>query len=410
MVNLKLKDHREIGRELDLFSFYEVSPGAIFWHSKGYIIYKVLVEHLRKTLLSEGYEEISTPVLVKSKLFKKSGHFEFYKENMFNFIYEKEMYSLKPMNCPEASLIFSSKKRSYKELPIRYAEFGILHRNELSGVLGGAFRVRQFVIDDAHHFITPEQIQDEIHKLLLWSEDLYKKFDFHPEFYLATRPDKAMGDKRLWELAEKDLKQALKNSKVKYQIKEKDGAFYGPKIDIHIKDSQNRDWQLATIQLDFQIPEKMNLKYIDDKGKEMQPVIIHRAIYGSIERFIGIITEHYQGNFPLWISPVQVKVIPVSEKHFEFAKKVNNLLKENSIRSELDEDNSTVSLKIRNATLQKIPYMFIIGDKEIEKSKKNIKLLEDAFISVRTRDGKDLDFNNLYEFIQSLKKQLENFL
>ena len=403
MQDSKLKDHRQIGQELDLFSFHDVAPGAVFWHAKGWTIYKILVEYLRSNLLKNGYLEISTPALVKSNLFKQSGHWDFYNENMFNFKHEKEEYSLKPMNCPEAALIFSSKKRSYRELPLRLAEFGLLHRNELSGVLGGAFRVRQFVIDDAHHFVTTDQIQKEIHDLLVWSQKFYEDLGFNPEFYLATRPEKAMGDKKLWDEAEKDLEQALKDSQVKYSVKEKDGAFYGPKIDIHIKDSQNRDWQLATIQLDFQIPEKMNLNYIDKNGKQKRPVIVHRAILGSIERFIGILTEHFQGSFPYWLSPVQVSVLPVSEKHNNFSKKINDLLVNEGFRSELDDSDNTVGSKIRGATLQKVPYMLIIGDKEVAKSAKKIEKSNDIFVSIRTREGKDLGFKNLYEFIQTLK-------
>ncbi len=402
-----LKDHQHLGKELDLFSFHDIAPGAVFWHAKGWTIYKTLVEYLRSNLLKNGYLEISTPALVKSKLFKQSGHWDFYNENMFNFMHEKEMYSLKPMNCPEAALIFSSTKRSYKELPLRMAEFGILHRNELSGVLGGAFRVRQFVIDDAHHFMTPDQIQKEIHDLLIWSVEFYKNLGFNPEFFLATMPDKAMGDKKLWDIAEKALKQGLEEAKVKFSVKEKDAAFYGPKIDIHIKDSQDRDWQLATIQLDFQIPEKMDLNYVDSDGKLKRPVIIHRAILGSIERFIGILTEHFQGAFPLWLSPVQVLVLPISEKHNDFGRTINNILKNDGIRAELDYSNNTVGSKIRNATLQKVPYMLIIGDKEVSKSGKNIEKSKDIYISVRTREGKDFGFKNLYEFIQTLKTQIE---
>jgi threonyl-tRNA synthetase len=402
MQTSNIKDHRQIGQELDLYSFHDIAPGAVFWHAKGLIIFNTLIEYLRSNLLNQGYQEISTPVLVKSSLFKRSGHWDFYNENMFNFNHEKEMYSLKPMNCPEAALIFSSKKRSYKELPLRMAEFGVLHRNELSGVLGGAFRVRQFVIDDAHHFINPDQIQKEIHDLLVWSQKFYKDLGFNPEFYLATRPEKAMGDKKLWDKAEMDLEQALKDSKVKYSVKEKDGAFYGPKIDIHIKDSQDRDWQLATIQLDFQIPEKMNLSYTDKEGKPKRPVIVHRAMLGSIERFIGILTEHFQGTFPFWLSPIQVSVLPVSEKHNGFSKNIYSILQKNGVRAELDDNDNTIGSKIRSATLQKVPYMLIIGDKEVNKSSKNIKKAEEIFVSIRTREGKDLGFKNLYEFIQSL--------
>src|SRR3990167_6934381 len=247
-----LKDHRQIGAELDLYSFHDTAPGAVFWHHKGYLIYRSLQDYLRSELLSNGYDEVFTPVMVKSDLFKKSGHWDFYSENIFKLEQEKEIYALKPMNCPEACLIYGSKVRSYQELPIRLADFGILHRNELSGVLGGLFRVRQFTIDDAHHFVRPDQIQEEIHNLILLVVDFYKSFGFRSEFMLATKPDKAMGDPKLWIKAEEDLKTALEKLKIKYDIKEKDGAFYGPKIDIHIRDSQGRDWQLTTIQLDLE--------------------------------------------------------------------------------------------------------------------------------------------------------------
>src|SRR3989344_1818586 len=239
-MNNQLKDHRQLGQELDLFSFHEYAPGAVFWHHKGYLIYRTLQDYLRNNLLNEGYLEISTPVMLKSELFKKSGHWDFYSENMFKLDVEDQNYSLKPMNCPEACLIYQTRVRSYNDLPIRLADFGVLHRNELSGVLGGLFRARQFTIDDAHHFIRPDQIQEEIEKLLVFIEDFYKTFGFASEFFLSTRPEKAMGDPKLWKEAEKDLEEALKSAKVKYGVKEKDGAFYGPKIDIQIKDSQNR--------------------------------------------------------------------------------------------------------------------------------------------------------------------------
>ncbi|OGH17057.1 MAG: threonine--tRNA ligase [Candidatus Levybacteria bacterium RIFCSPHIGHO2_02_FULL_40_18] len=400
--NKTLKDHRQIGQELDLFSVHEVAPGAIFWHHKGYIIYKTLVEFLRNILLKSGYQEISSPVMVKSELFKMSGHWEFYNEHMFNLLVDKEEYSLKPMNCPEASLIYKTMTRSYNDLPIRYSDFGILHRNELSGVLGGAFRVRQFTIDDAHHFIRPDQIQQEILELLSLTSDFYKKFNFKPHFYLATKPDKAMGDPKLWKEAEEDLEKALRSAKVSFDIKEKDGAFYGPKIDIHIKDSQDRDWQLATIQLDFQIPERMGLEYIDADGKPKRPVIVHRAILGSIERFIGILLEHYQGNLPLWLSPVQVAVLPVSEKVEDYARQVFETIKNEGIRVELDMSNKPIGAKIREATLQKIPFMCIIGEKE--------KTSKDAVVSVRTREGENLSVQKVNSFIQSLKEDIEKAL
>jgi len=390
------KDHRQIGQELDLFSFHEVAPGAVFWHHKGWVIYKILQEFIRNKLSKEGYQEISTPVMAKSALFKKSGHWDFYHENMFNFDVEKESYSLKPMNCPEASLIYAAKTRSYQDLPLRFSEFGILHRNELSGVLGGLFRVRQFVIDDAHHFIRPDQIQEEIHKLILLVVDFYKSLNFKPEFYFSTKPDKAMGDPKLWEQAERDLKTALTNSKVKYGVKEKDGAFYGPKIDIHMNDSQERDWQLATIQLDFQIPQSLELEYIDKDGKPKRPIIIHRAILGSLERFIGILTEHYQGAFPLWLAPIQVVIMPITDKQEKASLRITEDLKKEGIRAELDNRPKRLQAKIRDGSLQKVPYLGIIGDREIEESN----------ISVRTRDGKGLKLK-ISEFVQRLKEEID---
>jgi len=400
----KNKDHRQIGQELDLFSFHDVAPGTVFWHPKGWHIFLTLQKYIREILTKEGYAEISSPVMVKSELFKRSGHWDFYSEHMFNLDLpagkagvEKEPYSLKPMNCPEASLIYGTKTRSYQDLPLRFSDFGILHRNELSGVLGGLFRVRQFTIDDAHHFVRPNQIQEEIQKLLVLVVDFYKSFNFKPEFYFATKPDKAMGDPKLWEKAENDLEKALKDAKVKYGIKEKDGAFYGPKIDIHIKDSQNRDWQLATIQLDFQIPEKLKLEYIDSEGKPQRPIIIHRAITGSLERFIGILTEHYQGAFPLWLAPVQVVIMPITDKQENHAKKIVEELLKNGIRAELDNRQQTLQAKIRDASLQKVPYLGIIGDREIAGSN----------ISVRLRDGKDLGKLKISEFSQRLKEEID---
>lgn len=394
---MQLKDHRQIGQELDLFSFHDVAPGAVFWHQKGWIIYQILKNFIQARLENEGYEVISTPAMVKSQLFKESGHWDFYQENMFNFEIEKELYSLKPMNCPEATLVFKNKTRSYHDLPVRLAEFGILHRNELSGVLGGLFRVRQFTIDDAHHFIRADQIQEEISKLIDLVKEFYASFGFSPHFYFATKPDKAMGDSNLWKEAEKDLEAALKDAKVKYDIKAKDGAFYGPKIDIHIKDSHGRDWQLATIQLDFQIPERMKLSFIDKEGKEQRPVIIHRAIFGSFERFIGIITEHYQGAFPLWLAPVQVVIIPITDKQTDYAEKIHKELKNNGIRVELDSRSETMQSKVRDATLQKVPYMLIIGEKETT----------GGFVSARTREGEDLGKQNLDEFLKKLKEEIE---
>ena len=392
-----LKDHRQIGQELDLFSFHDVSPGAVFWHAKGWIIYQAIQNFIREKLAPIGYLEVSTPILAKSELFKKSGHWDHYHENMFSLNVDKEPYALKPMNCPAACLIYANSTRSYHDLPMRLADFGVLHRNELSGTLGGLFRARQFSIDDAHHFVRPDQIQDEIHKLILLVTEFYKILGFEPKFYFSTKPDKAMGDPKLWKQAEEDLKKALENAKVEYGVKEKDGAFYGPKIDIHINDAQKRDWQLATIQLDFQIPEKMDLNYVDSDGSNKRPVIIHRAILGSVERFIGILLEHYQGALPVWLSPEQVAILPIADRHAEAAKKINEQLVAAGIRSRVDNRQETLQAKIRHATLQKVPYMGIIGDKEIESDS----------ISIRLRDGKDLGKMEISKFLQKVLEEID---
>ncbi|MBI2007549.1 MAG: threonine--tRNA ligase [Candidatus Blackburnbacteria bacterium] len=404
-----LKDHRQIAQEQELFFVHEYAPGAIFWMPKGWVIYKELAKFIREKTEQDGYREISTPVMVKNALFKKSGHWEHFGEhNMFNLaIYDsgeikpgqtpEVNYSLKPMNCPEAALVFAHRPRSYKELPLKLTEFGILHRRELSGVLGGLLRVRQFVIDDAHLFVRPDQIMREIQKLLALVLDFYKSLGFEPRFYLATKPDKAMGDPGKWEEAEKDLEEALRQAKVRYEIKEKDGAFYGPKIDTHIKDAQNRDWQLATIQLDFMIPERMELEYIDREGKRQRPVMIHRGIFGSFERFIGMLIEHYQGAFPAWLSPVQAVVIPITDRNKEYAQGITGQLKSGGFRVELDDRAETLQAKIRDAQLQKIPYMLVVGDKE-EKQET---------VAVRLRTGKDLEEMKLDRIISRIKKTVE---
>lgn len=397
MARPDLKDHREIGRELDLFSFHEYAPGAVFWHPKGWIIYRTLQEYLRDITKNQGYQEISSPVLVKSKLFEKSGHWKHFKENMFNFTVENESYSLKPMNCPESTLVFASKTRSYSDLPIRFSDYGILHRNELTGVLGGAFRVRQFTIDDAHIFVRPDQIQKEVDNLLALVIEVYKSLGFDPKFFLSTKPNKAMGDAKTWQKAENDLEKALKDANVKYDIKPKDGAFYGPKIDIHIDDSQGRDWQLATIQLDFQQPESMDISYVDHDGKNKRPVMIHRGLTGSLERFIGILCEHFQGSFPAWLSPIQAIVLPITDKQSGYANEVTKSLLLENVRVEVDARNETLQAKIRDATIQKIPYLLVVGGREQEAKT----------VAVRTREGKDLGTMPTAEFMDKITKEID---
>ena len=392
------RDHRKLGKELELFMFNEISPGAPFWLPNGMIIFKELEKYWREIHDTYGYDEINTPIMVKESLFKQSGHLEHYGENMFPLNLDKENYYLKPMNCPEATIVYSSKLRSYKDLPIRLSEIGRLNRNELSGSLGGMFRVRQLTMDDAHIFCREDQIQEEITKVLSLVNEFYSIFNLKPSFKLATMPEKALGDKKTWNSAEKALENSLKANKLKYEIKEKDGAFYGPKIDIHIKDVLNRDWQLATIQLDFQMPERFDLNYQGEDSKKHRPVMIHRAIFGSFERFIGILTEHFAGKFPLWLNPIQVIIMNINDNNLKFAKEVFNKLKENKIRVTLDDRNESIPKKVREAQLKQINYMITIGDKE--QSKKTL--------AVRTRDGNvkfDVKTDN---FIKDILKEMQD--
>lgn len=361
----KLTDHRDIGRELDLFSFHDVAPGAVFWHGKGMIIWRELEKYLREKLDALDYQEVSTPVMVKKKLFEQSGHWEHYRDNMFTLEIDDEIYVLKPMNCPESTLIYSSKVRSYRDLPIRLSEItDRIHRKELSGTLGGLLRVRQMTQDDAHHYVRPDQIEEEVGALMELTKEFYSHFNMPLSFNLATRPDEAMGDPKIWAEAEKDLESVLKKAKVKYQIKEKDGAFYGPKIDVNVTDSQNREWTVATIQLDFQMPEKFELEYVAEDGSKKRPVMIHRAIAGSFERFIGIIAEHYGGAFPLWLAPVQVAILSISDDYNDYADKLAAKLKSAGIRVKVDRSNESIGKKIRESELQKIPYLVVVGEKE----------------------------------------------
>ena len=393
-----MKDHREIGRELELFFFDEISPGSVFWLPKGMIIFKELEKFIRSTIDNRGYQEISTPIIVKSELFKKSGHFQFFKDNIFNFKVDSENYSVKPMNCPESTVVYNFKTRSYKDLPIRLSEFGRLHRNERSGTLNGMFRVRQMVMDDAHVFCRQDQIQEEITEMLDVTLDLYQKLNLPITFGLATRPQKAMGDKKTWNDAENQLAKALKSHNIDYAILKGEGAFYGPKIHIDFKDSLARTWTMATIQIDFQMPESLTLEYIDENGQGQRPIMIHRAILGSFERFVGIITELYQGAFPIWLSPIQTIVLPISDKVHQYSNEVKNHLRHIGIRTEIDQRNETLQAKIRNATLQKIPYLLIIGENE----------QEDQNISVRTREGENLKNMSVKQFQEKILADIAN--
>lgn len=397
---LKDNDHRILGQRLDLFSFNEAAPGAIFWHNNGMIIYNELKEFVRSLLKKFDYKEIATPQILDNRLFKVSGHWTHYRNNMFLSEYEEKSFGVKPMNCPGAMLVYKSKTRSYKELPLRLAEFGIDHRKELSGVLAGLFRLVQFTQDDAHIFCTREQIKEEIEKLFEIIKIIYKDtFGFEYSFELSTRPEKFMGDIKDWNDAEKGLEQALKNSKAKYKIKKGDGAFYGPKIDIHIRDSLNRDWQCATIQLDMQIPKRFEIKYMDRDNEEKMPIVIHRAILGSLERFIGVLLEHLNGALPVWLSPVQVRIVSFTDRNIKAAEKLAENLRDeiSSLRVDLDLEQTTVSDKIRNAEMQKIPYIVVIGDKE-EESKT---------LAVRERGAKPKFGIKFDSFAKELKEKIE---
>jgi threonyl-tRNA synthetase len=363
------RDHRRLGVQLDLFSFHDVSPGAAFWHPKGWTLYQTLRDALRELQTKRGYQEIYTPPLVHQKLWEQSGHWDLYREHMFLVEAEEQTYSLKPMNCPESTFIYRSRVRSYRDLPLRLAEYGVLHRNELSGVLSGLTRVRHFVTDDAHNYVTPAQIRDEILGLMDEVRETYSWFGLVPTLTFGTRPDKALGDEATWRDTEAQMLDALKASGLTYRVKPGDGAFYAPKIDIQIEDALGREWQTATIQVDrVMLPERFDLHYIDEHGERQRPAAVHRAIYGSIERFIGVLTEHFAGAFPFWCAPVQAIVIPIADRHNEAAARLVSLLREKRIRVEVDDSASRMQNKIRLAQEQKVPYMLVLGDREVEAS------------------------------------------
>lgn len=403
----KKRDHRKIGVSLKLFHLQSSAPGMPFWHPKGVILRNQLIEFSRQIQNKYNYLETQAPNLLDVNIFKQSGHFDHYKENMFftKGSDEKE-YALKPMDCPGTIQIYKYYSHSYKELPLRYSEYGTVTRNEKSGELNGLLRVAQITQDDAHIFVRTDQIQNVVEETMKLAEEIYKPFNLSYKIYLSTRPDDFMGDIKIWNQAELALKNAMKSFSLPLLLKEKDGAFYGPKIDYQLQDSLGRSWQCGTIQLDFQMPEVFNLNYIGEDGKEHRPVIIHRTIMGAIERFIGILIEHYKGAFPLWLSPVQVAILPVSDKFNQEAQKVKNKLLENNLRVELNIEKKPLGAKIRSAVLQKIPYLCIIGEKECDSLKNNN--IKEHFISVRTLKGENLGLVNFYEFINNLKEKIEN--
>lgn len=393
------RDHRKLGSKLELFTFHETAPGMPYWLPKGLTILNELVSFWREEHTKEGYFEIKSPLINKKELYEISGHWDHYRENMFiSKTEEGETYALKPMNCPNAMIVYQARPHSYKELPLRLSDTDTLHRFEKSGTLSGLLRVREFSQDDAHIFVMENQIADEYARILEITRRFYSIFNMDYSFRLGTRPKDFMGDVKSWNKAENELKNILEKSGKKYTTEKGDGAFYGPKIDILMKDSLDREWQMGTIQLDFQIPKKFNLKYIDSDGKEKTPVVIHRVIYGSLERFMGILIEHLAGAFPLWLSPIQASIIPISEKHDSYAKKVEKELKENNIRTELRNENETLGKKIREAEMQKVPYLLVVGDKEISANA----------VSIRERGKGDLGQTSLDKFINKIKEEIKN--
>ncbi|MBI2461899.1 MAG: threonine--tRNA ligase [Candidatus Rokubacteria bacterium] len=393
----KRRDHRKLGRELQLFTFHDVSPGAPFWLPKGMIVFRELERFWREVHDARGYLEISTPILVNKRLWEESGHWEHYRENMFLVEAEEQVFSLKPMNCPESTYVYRHHLRSYRDLPLRFAELGRLHRNERSGTLAGMFRVRQFTQDDAHIYCRPDQLEAEITGVIEIVQLIYGTFGFEPRFSLSTRPAKAMGDPALWEQAETALAEALRKRDLPYEVRAGEGAFYGPKIDVVISDVLGRAWQLATIQLDLvMLPERFALEYIDADGKAKRPVAIHRAIYGSFERFVGILTEHFAGAFPTWLAPVQVRVLPVSERHVAYGRSVLDRLRSAGLRAELDERSEKLGYKIREAQLQKVPYMLVVGEREAQA----------GTVSLRRRGGDDLGQIPLDRFIAEVTAEV----
>ncbi|MBZ4663386.1 MAG: thrS [Caloramator sp.] len=393
----KKRDHRKLGKELELFAIMEEGPGFPFFLPKGMVVRNELENFWRQVHQKNGYKEIKTPIILNEALWHRSGHWDHYKENMYFTKIDEQDYAVKPMNCPGGILVYKSQMHSYRELPLRLGELGLVHRHEISGALHGLMRVRCFTQDDAHIFMLPSQIRDEVLGVINLIDHIYKLFGFEYHVELSTRPEDSMGSDEDWENATNALIDALNAAGLEYKINEGDGAFYGPKIDFHLKDCLGRTWQCGTIQLDFQMPERFDLHYIGEDGEKHRPVMIHRVIFGSIERFIGILIEHYAGAFPTWLAPVQVKILPVTDRANEYAKQLEEKLKDNGIRVETDLRNEKIGYKIREAQLQKVPYMLILGDKEVEA----------ANISVRSRKDGDIGAMSVEEFISKIREEID---
>lgn len=393
------RDHRKLGVELDLFHIYQEEAGAglVFYHPKGALMRKLLEDFTKELHLKRGYELVMTPNFLRGKLWETSGHSGYYKENMYYFKIDEDEYAVKPMNCPGHMLIYANKLHSYRELPIKYFELGTVYRYEKAGVLHGLLRVRGFTQDDAHIFCRRDQVQTEIEKVLDLAFDLLSAFGFKDyEIELSTQPPKFIGKQEDWDLATEALKNALNNKKIKFQVNEGDGAFYGPKIDLKLKDALGRKWQCSTVQCDFALPERFDLNFINDKGEKERPIMLHRALFGSVERFFGTLIEHYAGNFPLWLSPVQILIIPIKDTHDAFARETADKLRAEGFRVEVDSRNESLGKRIREGRLQRIPYMFVIGDKEVEAGK----------VAVRKRPETDLGAMTLEAFLELARKEI----
>ena len=395
----KKRDHKKLGKELELFMMTGEGPGFPFFLPKGMVLRNVLEDYWRKIHTLNGYQEVKTPVMLNEELWHRSGHWDHYKDNMYTTKIDEQDFALKPMNCPGGMLVYKSKMHSYKDLPIRMGELGLVHRHEKSGQLNGLFRVRCFTQDDAHIFCLPEQIESEIINLMHLINQVYSLFGFTYTVELSTRPENSMGSDEEWATAENALKKALEHENMEYVINEGEGAFYGPKIDFHIKDSLGRDWQCGTIQLDFQMPERFDLTYIGQDGEKHRPVMLHRVVFGSIERFIGVLIEHYAGAFPTWLAPVQVKILTISDKQKAYANKIVEKLMNEGIRVEVDDREEKIGYKIREAQLQKIPYMLIVGDKEVETNA----------VGVRARKDGDIGQMPIDEFICKIKAEIKEY-
>ena len=397
MEEAKKRDHRKLGKELGLFMFAEEGPGFPFFLPKGMTLKNTLIDYWREIHYRDGYQEVSTPIILSRKLWENSGHWDHYKDNMYTTVIDEEDYAVKPMSCPGGMLVYKNQPHSYRDLPLKVGELGLVHRHEKSGQLHGLMRVRCFTQDDAHIFMRDDQIEDQIKGVTKLINEVYTQFGFEYFVELSTRPDDSMGSDKDWEMATNGLKKALEDMGLDYIVNEGDGAFYGPKIDFHLRDSLGRTWQCGTIQLDFQMPQRFDLEYTAEDGSKKRPIMIHRVCFGSIERFIGILIEHFAGKFPVWLAPVQVKVIPVSEKSMDYATGVYEKLKAAGIRTELDHKDEKVGYKIRQAQLEKVPYMLVLGEKEAA----------EGAITVRSRDKGDLGAAGLDAFIEDIKKMIE---